>query len=72
MGGVGQLFCTHRQAKTTDLETENDKAAMQKKDHMFLAIKAGGGDGEETERERDRLREEERGRENDENGKLAK
>lgn len=45
MGGVGQLFCTHRQAKTTDLETE---------------------------RERDRLREEERGRENDENGKLAK
>lgn len=70
MGGVGQLFCTHRQAKTTDLETENDKAAMQKKDHMFLAIKAGGGDGEETER--DRLREEERGRENDENGKLAK
>lgn len=53
MGGVGQLFCTHRQAKTTDLETENDKAAMQKKDHMFLAIKAWGGDGEETERETD-------------------
>lgn len=52
MGGVGQLFCTHRQAKTTDLETENDKAAMPKKDHMFLAIKAGGGGGEETERER--------------------
>lgn len=32
---------TCRQTKTADLERENDKAAMQKKDHVFLEVERG-------------------------------
>ena len=68
MGDIGQS-CIHVDKQRQKIWKENDEAAMQMKDHMFL--KAERGVKRERLRKREGGREGEGKREN-ENGKLAK